>query len=401
MSLPQRTAELDLLFKSLCSKVLDTKDYQHLENYDLQQLSSFLIQHDPNFSSSRESLNKSLQNWFQGKNNPSTSKLEAIAGSLGYKSYRAFLQDNQQKLRVSNWQQLFRFNPFHKVLIFSGFLLIITWLLPLITGLPPADLTSEHSEDGQLIASAIQAIVVLLFYLMTRFSDFGGRDKVASPGTTNVEARQVLSQFFSGWKYLWLSFTILYGWFWLIYGVGINANPYAQSFSDILTILSSICFAYLFSVMDVESVPRASSEKSLKQFYRYLIVFTIGLCISSMLSILDRYYNLGVIDGMGTYLLGYSNVIVMLYFFGRLESHYLRVNRLVLLPLYSYAIIQIAYVLFFSTAKSGPAYEAYIIGIALILKGFLFFLIRDWIKEGKLEEYFVRQISRSAAISES
>jgi len=112
------------------------------------------------------------------------------------------------------------------------------------------------------------------------------------------------------------------------------------------------------------------------------------------MSILDRYYYLGFLDGAGTYLLGYANVIVMLYFFGRLESHYLNVNRFVLLPLYTYAIIQIAYVLFFEAKSGAHSFEAYIIGAALILKGFLYFLIREWIKEGKLENYFLKQHER-------
>ena len=54
--------------------------------------------------------------------------------------------------------------------------------------------------------------------------------------------------------------------------------------------------------------------------------------------------------------------------------------------------------LFFEAQKwSKLSYEAYIIGAVLILKGFpLYFLIREWIKDGKLENYFSRQHERLA-----
>jgi hypothetical protein len=252
----------------------------------------------------------------------------------------------------------------------------------------------SHQYDGsKLLASAIQAVVVILFYLITRFSDFGGRDQIRNTTSNRLpEVSSSLNQFFAGWKYLWLSFSILYIWFCILYGTGIYSSTYAQSVSDIITIFSSLCFAYLFSVMDVESYTETNSPKKVNTFYSYLLIFTISLSVSSIMSILDRYYDLGFLDGTGTYLLGYANVIVMLYFFGRLESHYLNVNRFVLLPLYTYAIIQIAYVIFFEEAKSGEqSFEAYVIGMALILKGFLYFLIRDWIKDGKMENYFLKQ----------
>jgi hypothetical protein len=263
----------------------------------------------------------------------------------------------------------------------------------MFTGLPIEKTASTPIEVGdKLLASVIQAVVVVLFYVLTRFTDFGGRDQLRQlPPNRPYEVGRSFNQFFKGWKYLWLSFSILYIWFCILYGTGLSSNVYAQSVSDIVMIFSSLCFAYLFSVMDVESIPRAKSSKKVNTFNNYLIIFTVGLSISSIMSILDRYYNLGFLDGAGTYLLGYANVIVMLYFFGRLESHYLNVNRFVLLPLYTYAIIQIAYVLFFEAKSEEHSFEAYIIGAALILKGFLYFLIREWIKEGKMENYFLKQ----------
>lgn len=384
--------DLDVLCKTLCQEVLKVKEYQNLSNPEVNQLSSFLIQFNHEFSSSKESLNKSLQNWFLGKNTPSQSKVEEIAKSLGYTSYQDFTIQHRQKIKVAKIQQSIALNPFQKTLIYCAIALALTLILPWFIPITEK-ITVVTGQDAQsaLVPSLIQAIVVVLFFVITYFTNFGGRDQIYLKRTHPPEVGRSLQQFFSGWTLLWLSFSALYIWFCLIYGMGIKNTPYIQAITDSITILSSLCFAYLFSVMDVESIPRSNQPSLLSMFYKYLIIFTVGLTISSMLSIIDRYYLLGSLDGMGTYVLGYANVIVMLYFFGRLESHYLNVNRFVLLPLYTYAIIQIAYVLFFEVKVDAPPYAAYIIGITLILKGFLYFLIREWIKDGKLEQYFLQQ----------
>jgi hypothetical protein len=388
--------DLDLLCRTLCLTVLNISEYQNLSTHDLNKLSSFLIQFNPEFSSSKESLNKNLQNWFLGKNAPSSTKLEDISKSLGYAGYHDFVHQNKRKIQTNRLVQSASLNPFHKTLLFCGLALIIALIFPILTGIAIEESISYQFDSSQLLASVIQAVVVILFYIITRFSDFGGRDHIINTSADRPsEVNNSLSQFFTAWKYLWLSFAFLYLWFCILYGTGMYTSTYAQSVSDIITIFSSLCFAYLFSVMDVESSPAIQSPEKVKTFYSYLIIFTIGLSTSSVMSILDRYYNLGFLDGTGTYLLGYTNVIVMLYFFGRLESHYLNVNRFVLLPLYTYAIIQIAYVIFFEEATNGEqSLEAYVIGMVLILKGFLYFLIRDWIKDGKMENYFLKQRER-------
>lgn len=382
--------DLDILCRKLCQQVLNVSEYQNLSGSEVNQVSSFLIRFNQEFSSSRESLNKSLQNWFLGKNSPSPAKVNQIAQSLGYDSYHEFTLQHRKKIKVAQLQRSIRLNPFQKTLLYCALALFAVAMLP---GLIPLSEKLIETPDVQsaLLASVIQAIVVVLFFVVTHFSDFGGRDQIFAKNNYPPEVNKSLVQFFNGWEMLWLSFSVLYIWFCLLYGLGIPISPYTQAVSDIITIFSSICFAYLFSVMDVQSIPRSPGSNSIRVFYNYLIIFTIGLTISSMLSVIDRYYHLGALNGMGTYVLGYANVIVMLYFFGRLESHYLNVNRFVLLPLYTYAIIQIAYVLFFEANTGKASYAAYIIGMALILKGFLYFLIREWIKDGKLAQYFLKQ----------
>lgn len=390
------TAELDLLCKMLCIEVLGVGNYHELSSHDLNEIGTFLIRYNQEFSTSKESLNKSLQNWFMGKNTPSPGKLEEIAKSLGYKSYSDFVHKNKRKIKTIHWRQSILKDPFQRILFLCGLTLLTALFFPMLSGIIVENTSAESIQvNDKLLASVIQAVVVFLFYIITRFTNFGGRDQILNQTTDRPpEVTSSLKQFFKGWKYLWLSFTALYIWFCILYGTGLYSNTYAQSFSDIITIFSSLCLAYLFSVMDVESIPRVQSPGKVNDFYNYLIIFTIGLSLSSLMSILDRYYNLGFLDGAGTYLLGYANVIVMLYFFGRLESHYLNVNRFVLLPLYTYAIIQIAYVLFFEAKSGEQSFEAYVIGAVLILKGFLYFLIREWIKEGKLENYFLKKHER-------
>ena len=393
------SADLDLLCKSLCSKVLKIEDYQNLNSQDFNKISSFLIHFNPEFSSSKESLNKNLQNWFLGKNTPSSTKVEEISKSLGYSGYHDFVHQNKRKIQTTRLRHSTSLTPFQKTALLCGFALLMAVLFPILTGISIEQPNTNPIEGSELLASVIQAVVVIIFYIITRFTNFGGRDQIYNKSSDRpTEVTSTLKQFFRGWKNLWLSFSILYIWFCVLYGWGISTNAYAQSVSDVIMIFSSLCFAYLFSVMDVVSIPRTQSSKTVNTFYTYLIIFTIGLSICSLMSILDRYYNLGVLDGTGTYLLGYANVIVMLYFFGRLESHYLNVNRFVLLPLYTYAIIQIAYVIFFEAKSDEPSFEASIIGMVLILKGFLYFLIRDWIKDGKMENYFLQQHQRNEEV---
>jgi len=391
-------SDLDLLCKALCRTVLGVEHYQDLSGHELNQLSTFLIRFNPEFSSSRESLNKSLQNWFLGKNSPSPSKVEDIARSLNYESYRDFVAQHKRQIQANQWRKSAKLNPFHKALIICGAILVLALCFPILSGFSVEAMNIEPGERNDLfLAAIIQAVVVILLYFITQFADFGGRDRLPLiKARQPAEVYSSMRQFFIGWKSLWLSFSFLYIWFCILYGSEfLYTNVYAHAFSDIASILSSLCFAYLFSVMDVVSIPRKKEQASMGTFYTYLVIFTIGLSISSVFSILDRYYNLGALDGMGTYVLGYTNVIVMLYFFGRLESHYLNINRFVLLPLYTYAIIQIAYVVFFEVSNEGPSIEAYVIGMALILKGILYFLIREWwIKKEKLEHYFLQQHSR-------
>jgi len=128
--------DLDLLCKALCGNVLGDNNYHTLSNNDLNKISAFLILFNPEFSSSRESLNKSLQNWFLGKNTPSPAKLEEISKSLGFSGHSDFVFQNKRKIRVISWQQSSFQNPFQRTLLLCGFFLLLALFFPLLTGLP-------------------------------------------------------------------------------------------------------------------------------------------------------------------------------------------------------------------------------------------------------------------------
>jgi hypothetical protein len=86
----------------------------------------------------------------------------------------------------------------------------------------------------------------------------------------------------------------------------------------------------------------------------------------------------------------------MAYLFGRLDSHHMKIPRVLLAPLYLYVIIQLAWVIF-QAQPPDSVVPSMFFGAALILKILLFAVITYWLDRGVLldylrqsEEYFIK-----------
>jgi hypothetical protein len=79
----------------------------------------------------------------------------------------------------------------------------------------------------------------------------------------------------------------------------------------------------------------------------------------------------------------------MSFLFGRLDSHYLKLPRIILAPLYLYAIIQLFWE---HDTYASPAFNPEriaIFSLALILKFVLFVNLSRLIRHPRLRQYFV------------
>lgn len=202
-------------------------------------------------------------------------------------------------------------------------------------------------------------------------------------------ARETFHQFLKGWSAIWVSWFLLYLYFGIFLGVVKEPKPQQnvilQVTLDFLNIANSAAFFYVFLVLDMPSVstedrPLRNTEFR-KAFTAVAVICTIIFLISAFCRFTDKWY--------GPYLSGLLVGISMAYFFGRLDSHHMNVNRWTLAPLYLYSIIQV----------SGPDlidfrggikedWQELFFAAALLLKFWLFTVVNYWLQNGSFARYF-------------
>lgn len=80
----------------------------------------------------------------------------------------------------------------------------------------------------------------------------------------------------------------------------------------------------------------------------------------------------------------------MAFFFGTLDSHYLKVPRIILAPLYLYAVIQLFWDQnTFANNQTFLPERVTIFSMALILKFVIFLVLSKLIRHERFREYFV------------
>lgn len=210
---------------------------------------------------------------------------------------------------------------------------------------------------------------------------------VASPKVP--VARRAWRQFKRGWTWLWAGWLALYGWLAVKFGVdgGATWDMTASCVADVLNIASSFVFFYLFLVLDKPSVRVVGLPERDREFRRSLNTVMVVAATVALLSVLGRV-GLFRLEWEGPLLGSVFSAVGMAFFVGRLSDSHMKVRRALLAPLYLYVAIQMFWHLFVAVGPAGEAGFGIVLGLALILKVYLFAVITRWMGDGKLQTYF-------------
>ena len=234
---------------------------------------------------------------------------------------------------------------------------------------------------------AVYNVVFISLFLFLRFTPYGA--PAIEKGKWSKEVEDSFRQLLKGWTAIWITWLGLYMWLSIIFGtsnVGDRlTNSLAWSIADCFNIINSLAFFYSFLVLDMPSVPIISNPNRHRQF-RIALLNANTLCgMVLILSILGRFGILWLSEG-GPLLLSFLSGISMAYFFGRLDSHYIRIKRRMLAPLYLYVVIQVNWASFGETDYTAT-YRSIFFCLALLLKLYLFVVFTYWLHRGAIHRY--------------
>ena len=192
-------------------------------------------------------------------------------------------------------------------------------------------------------------------------------------------ARKCLAQFISGWRCAWALWLALYGWLWALTALGRNPYPVA----DILNCLTAFPLFWCFFVLDKPSVAAPGQPERNASFRRAVgVTWGIGVGVA-LLAVAGRMH----VWGLNEFCLGFLGIydgLAIAFLVGRFDSHWIRVPRWMLAPLYGYALIQMIYVFFFSLPIE---WQIYTYLVALLFKVCLFLVVTHLLHAGNLRVY--------------
>lgn len=209
----------------------------------------------------------------------------------------------------------------------------------------------------------------------------------------NSPASNSFKQLLRGWRFLWFTWILFYGCLaaqWLHFIEGITSNILGHV-SELLNMINGFFFYYLFFVLDQPSVPTAADPKRAGLFRRNCVVtLLIGITVFILSTILLSSSHLGGSQLLLPKLVPAYIAVGMAFFFGRLDSHYLKLPRIILAPLYLYAVIQLFWEhnTFTDNSKFIPE-RVTIFSMALILKFVVFLTLSKLIRHERFRRYFV------------
>ncbi|HLK63735.1 MAG TPA: hypothetical protein VKU19_09860 [Bryobacteraceae bacterium] len=192
-------------------------------------------------------------------------------------------------------------------------------------------------------------------------------------------ARKCLAQFIVGWRWAWVAWLALYGWLWTHAGGGVRSDAIA----DVLNCLTSFPLFWCFFVLDKPSVAVPGDPQRTVSFRKAIgTVWGIGAGVA-VLAAAGRLHLWGL-NEFGLVFQGIYNGLAIAFLVGRFDSHWMKVPRWMLAPLYGYALIQMIYVFFFSLP---PAWQVYTYLVALLFKVCLFLVVTHLLHAGNLRQY--------------
>jgi hypothetical protein len=198
-------------------------------------------------------------------------------------------------------------------------------------------------------------------------------------GRAHPIARKCLAQFIAGWRWAWALWFALYAWLWALTALGRNPYPVA----DVLNCLTAFPLFWCFFVLDKPSVP-APGRPERDASFRKAVGVTWGIGVGvALLAAAGRMH----VWGMNEFCLGFLGIydgLAIAFLAGRFDSHWIRVPRWMLAPLYGYALIQMVYVFFFNLPAEWQI-STYL--VALVFKVCLFFVVTHLLHAGNLRVY--------------
>ena len=261
--------------------------------------------------------------------------------------------------------------------------------------------SSDEINDWVPIISNLHVILVIgvLWATLTRL----GKPNLAGPKGQLVAP--AYRQFMFGWRFVWISWLILFLWLSMAWSEPASLTGIADhgrnAFGDILNGLTGLPFYYLFLVLDRPSISTGRNPHATREFKNSLLVYSAIGCAVSLFAVAehfgfdDAYFNLEArgLKGVGSGLIALNVAVAMAYFFGRLDSKRLQVDRWMLGPLYVYVALQMSWTLF----RHDPTGNIIAIhfGIVLFLKCYMFLAITYWMHhQHRLRDYLAAVVRR-------
>lgn len=244
----------------------------------------------------------------------------------------------------------------------------------------------EVSRGGIALGSAIGSFLIILLFLLFIFSNLQTLDQ---DHTEWIDvARKSFRQLIKGWEYVGLTWLLLYAFVscvWIFDEILVIPRSIFGVVADLFNLLNSFAFFYIFLVMDMPSVPSKDNPQRDHPFKKAWngIVFTGCLCL--LISLPSR---IGLFQDnvIGSLPLASFCALSMTYFVGCLDSYYLEIKRVMLAPLYLYAIYQVIGPFLIASEGLTNYLDGYLLGAA-ILKTYLCFVIILWFKEKSFQKY--------------
>jgi hypothetical protein len=192
-------------------------------------------------------------------------------------------------------------------------------------------------------------------------------------------ARKCLAQFIAGWRWAWVSWLALYCWLW----IHANAGKGPDVVADILNCLTSFPLFWCFFVLDKPSVAVPGDPERNASFRKAIgTIWGIGAGVA-VVAAAGRLHMWGL-NEFGLVFLGLYDGLAIAFLVGRFDSHWMKVPRWMLAPLYGYALIQMIYVFFFNLP---PEWQIYTYLVALLFKVCLFLVVTHLLHAGNLRRY--------------
>jgi hypothetical protein len=226
------------------------------------------------------------------------------------------------------------------------------------------------------ILHLVQAAIAALL-LAVQFTSFLKPQAIAQ--RDHPIARRSLAQFIAGWRWAWACWLAFYLWLWLHAGSGARPDPIA----DILNCLTSFPLFWCFFVLDKPSIALPGDPERNAAFWRAVgTTWGVGAGVALM-AVAGRLHLWGL-NEFGLVFLGLYNGLAIAFLVGRFDSHWMKVPRWMLAPLYGYALIQMIYVFFFQLPAEWQIYS-YL--VALLFKVCLFLVVTHLLHAGNLRRY--------------